>query len=160
LICLYGFGIALLLQTLFLLYRKHCSLYIIESTLSYIYFSQSGEGGGKHKIPEKNISDLPQNVQQIYGAYNQNGWKGNVSGQTKGTVALGKYDNDDRQLPTKDSTGKSIIYKEFDVNNKLPNAKRDAERFVVGSDGSVYYTDSHYGDGVSPTGLPPFVKIN
>ncbi|EHU9649350.1 hypothetical protein K7P65_002527 [Enterococcus faecalis] len=43
----------------------------------------------------------------------------------------------------KDSKGKSINYKEFDVNNKT-GAKREAERFVKGSDGSVYYPNDHY----------------
>ena len=49
--------------------------------------------------------------------------------------------------------------KEFDVNNRIPGMDRDAERFVVGSDGSIYYTDSHYGDEESPRGFPPFVRI-
>ena len=49
--------------------------------------------------------------------------------------------------------------KEFDVNSRIPDSRRDKERFVVGSDGSIYYTDSHYGDAISPTGLPNFIKI-
>ena len=43
-------------------------------------------------------------------------------------------------------------------NNYVPPT-RDAERFIVGSDGSVYYTDSHYGDKPSSNGNPDFIKI-
>ena len=62
-------------------------------------------------------------------------------------------------LPTIDNSGNPISYKEFDVNNKIPEVTRDGERFVVGSDGSLYYTDSHYGEGTSLTGMPSFAKI-
>lgn len=40
--------------------------------------------------------------------------------------------------------GEPITYQEFDVNNRIPGQDRDSQRFVVGSDGSVYYTDEHY----------------
>lgn len=40
--------------------------------------------------------------------------------------------------------GTPITYREHDVNNKNPGSARDAQRFVTGSDGSVYYTDDHY----------------
>ncbi|KAA3403424.1 hypothetical protein F1904_12410 [Akkermansia muciniphila] len=54
------------------------------------------------------------------------------------------YQNSDEKLPRTDSTGKEITYREFDVNNYNPGQSRDGERFVVGSDGSKYYTDDHY----------------
>jgi len=98
-----------------------------------------------------NINDLPSNVQNAYNKYDDNGWIGNVSGQTPGTGAGGVWDNDYAQLPTTDSTGSSITYKEFDVNNKISGSGRDGERFVVGSDGSIYYTSDHY---------ETFTKIN
>jgi guanyl-specific ribonuclease Sa len=80
----------------------------------------------------------------MYKKYEENGWNGSVSGQTLGTAAGSKYANRDGKLPTTDSSGNPITYKEFDVNNKFPNQSRDAQRFVKGSDGSVYYTDDHY----------------
>ena len=40
--------------------------------------------------------------------------------------------------------GTPITYREHDVNNKNPGSTRDAQRFVTGSDGSVYYTDDRY----------------
>ena len=110
-------------------------------------------------ILKRNLEELPQNVQEAYNRYDKSGWKGNVSGQTPGTKAGSIYQNRDGKLPTTDAKGNSITYKEWDVNNKQPGATRDSERFVTGSDGSIYYTDSHYGDGESLKGLPPFIKI-
>ena len=80
----------------------------------------------------------------MFNKYNKNGWNGNVSGQTKGTAAGSKYANINGKLPKVDSLGNPITYKEVDINNKLPDTGRDAERFVRGSDGSTYYTNSHY----------------
>ncbi|MFA0814260.1 MAG: ribonuclease domain-containing protein [Anaerofustis sp.] len=89
-----------------------------------------------------------------------NGWTGSVPGQTEGTKAGAIYRNEDGFLPEVDELGNSINYREFDVKNKHSDECRDAERFVVGTDGSVYYTDSHYGDIESPRGLPSFIKLN
>ena len=111
------------------------------------------------KVGTGNVTELPTNVQNTFQQYENTGWKGNFSGQTSGTKAGSPYQNRDGALPATDSIGNPITYREFDVNNKLPNANRDAQRFVVGTDGSVYYSDSHYGDGVSPTGIPSFIKI-
>lgn len=49
-------------------------------------------------------------------------------------------------------------YDEFDVNN-YNGVSRDGERFIVGSDGSVWYTDSHYGQSESLNGIDDFVHI-
>ncbi|WP_438433975.1 S8 family serine peptidase [Gorillibacterium sp. sgz500922] len=120
--------------------------------------SRATEGAG-NTIASRNLGDLPNNVEASYNQYNKSGWKGNIAGQTKGTKAGGTYENSNGALPKTDSAGNPITYREFDVNNKVTGQTRDAERFVVGSDGSVYYTDSHYGDISSPTGLPSFVKL-
>jgi len=118
-----------------------------------------GQNTGNNSIPTKSINDLPKNVQDAYNKYSKSGWKGNVSGQTDGTRAGKSYGNDNNKLPTTDSSGNPITYKEFDVNNKVPCDKRDSESFVIGSDGSIYYTDSHYGEITSTSGLPDFVII-
>jgi len=47
--------------------------------------------------------------------------------------------------PQEDGSGNNIEYREHDVNNKQSGQGRDAERFVTGSDGSIYYTNDHYG---------------
>ncbi|SEO94360.1 ribonuclease, partial [Amphibacillus marinus] len=95
-------------------------------------------------IPKKNISSLPNNVKHSYKNYKKNNWGGNVKGQTPGTKAGGSYKNREGKLPGVENSGKSITYNEYDVNNKLPNANRDSERFIKGSDGSLYYTNDHY----------------
>lgn len=102
--------------------------------------------------------DMPPNAKDAYDKYEQTGWKGNVPGQAKGTHAGGTWKNENAQLPCTDSNGNTITYREFDVNSAGPNG-RDAERFVVGSDGSVWYTDSHYGDNPSKNGIADFIKI-
>jgi RHS repeat-associated protein len=114
---------------------------------------------GKDVIPIVSVDALPPNVQNAYNGYESTGWQGNFSGQTQGTRAGRTYNNGNNALPTTDSSGKSLTYQEFDVNNKVPGADRDAERFVRGSDNTVYYTDSHYGTAASPQGLPTFVEI-
>jgi len=37
-----------------------------------------------------------------------------------------------------------VTYKEYDINPKIPGKNRGAERIVIGSDGSVWYTSDHY----------------
>jgi len=110
-------------------------------------------------VQSGSYDDLSQNAKDSYDAYDKNGWKGNTSGQTTGTKAGAAYSNSDGALPTTDSSGNAITYKEFDVNNKVQGMARDGERFLIGSDGSIYYTDSHYGQGASLSGILPFMKI-
>ena len=98
----------------------------------------------KDSIPKINYSDLPANVQNSYKKYSDIKWEGNFKGQTEGTAAGKKFRNADNSLPNIDKHDSPITYKEFDVNNKLPSKGRDGERFVRGSDGSIYYTDDHY----------------
>jgi guanyl-specific ribonuclease Sa len=60
-------------------------------------------------------------------------------------MAGGTFKNETQpQLPTLTPENKSITYKEFDVHNKPIIGGRDSQRFVVGSDGKVYYTPDHY----------------
>jgi guanyl-specific ribonuclease Sa len=65
------------------------------------------------------------------------GWKG-------GSV----FENDGRAggdvLPEIDAEGNAITYKEYDVWPKVPGNDRGAERVVIGSDKSVFYTNDHY----------------
>ena len=104
---------------------------------------KTGEETG-NIIKNGSLESLPKNAQIMYRKYSEHGWKGSVPGQTVGTAAGSKYLNRDRKLPYIDNSGNPITYKEFDVNNRLPNQSRDGERFVVGSDGSIYYTNDHY----------------
>jgi filamentous hemagglutinin len=90
------------------------------------------------------LDNLPPNVQNAYKGYEGNGWQGNYSGQALGTNAGRAWKNDLNDLPSVNSAGDSITYKEFDVNNRISGAARDSERFLAGSDGSIYYTADHY----------------
>lgn len=95
-------------------------------------------------IPKLKYSSLSDKAQYSFNEYTKVGWEGNFKGQTEGTAAGKKFRNADNVLPTTDQYNTPITYKEFDVNNKLPSRGRDGERFVRGSDGSVYYTEDHY----------------
>jgi guanyl-specific ribonuclease Sa len=59
------------------------------------------------------------------------------------------FENDGRgngqRLPENDEEGRPITYKTYDVKPYTPGVNRGAERLVVGSDGSAYYTSDHYG---------------
>uniref|UniRef100_UPI000686DF00 RHS repeat-associated core domain-containing protein n=1 Tax=Streptococcus minor TaxID=229549 RepID=UPI000686DF00 len=78
------------------------------------------------------------------GGYDGVGWQGNYRGQSPDTRAGGKYNDNEGYLPNFDNSGNKITYREFDINSKVADSGRDAERFVRGSDGSIYYTDKHY----------------
>jgi guanyl-specific ribonuclease Sa len=119
----------------------------------------AGKEGAGESVKAGSYDDLPSNARNSYKGYEANGWKGNYRGQATGTKAGKIYQNADDLLPKTDSAGNRITYREFDINSPTQGVGRDAERFVVGSDGSVYYTDSHYGQSTSPAELPPFVKI-
>jgi len=54
------------------------------------------------------------------------------------------FKNKEGLLPKSDSSGKSVDYKEWDVNPSGKGANRGAERIVTGSDGSAYSTKDHY----------------
>lgn len=65
-----------------------------------------------------------------------------------GYVGGRNFQNDGRGggqvLPETDSQGSTITYKEFDTKPYQKGLNRGAERIVVGSDGSAYYTSNHY----------------
>ncbi len=93
------------------------------------------------------INDLPQNAQKAFKGYSSNNWMGQYKGQvTKGyQVDAGKkWENRHLQMPAINNSGQVIKYFEYDVNTRKKGVNRDAERFVVSEDGTVYYTDSHY----------------
>src|SRR5262249_14640397 len=65
------------------------------------------------------------------------------------------FRNDKNYLPHVDGNGNPITYKEWDVYPQQNGVNRGAERMVTGSDGSAYYTDTHYGQKA----MPAFQKI-
>lgn len=66
------------------------------------------------------------------------------SANAPGTKGGQTWQNRERNLPAKDSSGKAVKYQEWDVNPKKRGQSRDAERIITGSDGSAWYTDDHY----------------
>ena len=92
----------------------------------------------------KKLDEFSQHVQSAYNGYSRNNWTGTYKGQSTGTKAGGRFKNNKNYLPNVDSNGNTIIYREFDINSKIVDSTRDEERFVKGSDGSLYYTDKHY----------------
>ncbi|MGF6907948.1 ribonuclease domain-containing protein, partial [Fusobacterium sp. PH5-44] len=97
----------------------------------------------KGKVGEKKLDELPQHVQDAYDEYTKGGWTSKESA-TSDTLEDGPHGNKEKLLPEKDDDGNEIEYREHDVNNAASKSTRGKERFVTGSDGSVYYTDIHY----------------
>lgn len=89
-------------------------------------------------------ADLPEKAKEMFDKYSDNKWQGNVAGQTPGTNAGGKFNNKHGELPVLDANNKPISYNKFDINNRIEGAERDTERFIKGTDGSIYYTNDHY----------------
>jgi guanyl-specific ribonuclease Sa len=88
-------------------------------------------------------STAPQSAIDVANYVGQNGGSpptGYVGGRT--------FQNDGRGggevLPTTDSQGNPITYREYDVNPRTPGVNRGSERVVIGSDGRAYYTNNHY----------------
>lgn len=92
-------------------------------------------------------ASLPTKVQASLGDLERSGWIRNWPGQANGK----SWRNDKSELPL------DVRYTEWDVTQSILGVNRGLERFVKGSDGSVYYTNNHYGD--VPNGQPSFVKI-
>lgn len=96
----------------------------------------SGTSGKHIVVPPKAREVL--NYIRTFGGFGPEGYKG---GDT--------FNNVDKNtgkplLPTKDSKGNNITYKEYDVNTQQPGANRGPERIVIGSNGDAYYTNDHY----------------
>jgi len=68
--------------------------------------------------------------------------KANDGAAPQGYVGGGTFRND--PLPGSQKLPLGVTYKEYDINPKIPGKNRGAERIVIGSDGSVWYTNDHY----------------
>ena len=77
--------------------------------------------------------DPPQKSQDLLEAIQQH------EGKTlPGYIGGGTFQNRERRLPRGH-------YREYDVNPKIRDRSRDAERIVIEQDtGKAYYTDDHY----------------
>ncbi|MUL47949.1 hypothetical protein FZI85_11720 [Mycobacterium sp. CBMA293] len=91
---------------------------------------------------------IPQNAQDTLDQVDAGKWP--QSANAPGTKGGRPYENDPppgegQKLPTEDGSGRTITYREWDVNPRKPGEDRDSERIVTGSDGSAWYTNNHYG---------------
>ncbi len=92
-------------------------------------------------------SELSEGAASSLNSLEAKGWKVNRPG-----VANGKsYSNNNDILPT------NTNYKEFDVNSNNIRPNRDQERFILGDNGSIYYTNNHFGDVLNFE--PAFYKL-
>jgi len=85
---------------------------------------------------------LPERARQVIEHFDRTGTRQNGYKQETGFVNDGRKGGE--VLPIATSSGEQITYMEWDVNPYVPSARRDAQRLVTGSDGSVYYTENHY----------------
>ena len=101
--------------------------------------------GRKSAYKVQGESKLSSNAQEMLRKYENHDWKGKPP-NIKGELNAGQvHRNKDGILPIYDKQGNIIKYKEYDINPKKPDTSgRDAERFVRGTDESVYYTSDHY----------------
>ncbi|MEU5940279.1 ribonuclease domain-containing protein [Micromonospora sp. NPDC047548] len=71
-----------------------------------------------------------------------------AGGQRMGPIGPETFRNDGETggciLPTHDSSGKAITYREWGTVQSRDNPNPGRERIVTGSDGSVYYSPTHY----------------
>ncbi len=100
--------------------------------------------------PKKKISQLPDNVKDSLALYIQADWDPSARRRLlpkNYKIATGKtFKNNVLQFPQVDKKGNPIHYIEHDVNS-VPvggNRENEAERFITGSDGSIFYTRNHY----------------
>ncbi|MFF3075338.1 polymorphic toxin-type HINT domain-containing protein, partial [Kitasatospora sp. NPDC057936] len=92
-------------------------------------------------IPDESMA-VVRDIQQ-YGVEAQG-----AGNQFAGPSTPARFENSGKngghQLPQYDSTGKAITYREWGTVQAGANPKPGGERIVTGSDGSIYYTATHY----------------
>ena len=117
------------------------------------YITRSTNKVAKPKYPKQSLSQMPQHVRARYEERVASNWKRSKGVPDKKLEAGRKWKNDIAQLPTRDTKGNPIFYKEHDISIASSQSGRGAERIVVGhsQDGNVlydyiYYTPNHYND--------------
>ncbi len=117
------------------------------------YIARSINRVAKPKYPKQSIGAMSHNVRVRYEERVRNNWKRSKGKTGKKLEAGGKWKNEIAQLPTKDSKGNPIFYREHDISIASSKNGRGTERIVTGhnKDGNVlydyiYYTPNHYYD--------------
>jgi len=94
-------------------------------------------------IQETTVSSNSTNTKQFFAvvpqkAYTVADYVAKNGRAPQGYVGGTVFQNREGLLP------QGTAYKEYDVNPKVSGQNRGAERIVIGSDGSRYYTGDHY----------------
>lgn len=109
-----------------------------------------------------NINRMPPAQQQAI-----NTTIGYINDGVKPTGQLGKkwgapYENDQGFLPKFDALGRKVTYTEYRVDptpfGEIKGGPAGTTRIVVGTDGSRYFTNTHYGDEKYDYGKP-FLRL-
>ena len=104
-----------------------------------------GGGGGfdvQQSILDGNFAgsyaQIPQKAWNVLNFLKSHNWHPpqNYKG---GKIFSNDGRNNGQKLPDN-----GVIYRKYDIDPKIPGEKRGAERIVVGSDGSAWYTPDHY----------------
>ncbi len=88
----------------------------------------------KNKKGESGSVPIPDEARDIAGQI-----KANNGAPPKGYKGGRRFENRDKKLP------EGVNYKEYDIHPYEKGKNRGAERIVIGDDGSVWYTNDHYG---------------
>lgn len=83
-------------------------------------------------------AEIPQKALDVLAIIDRTGKAppGYVGGRT--------FENRERRLARRTADGKTIAYREWDVNPKRTGVDRGPQRLVTGNDRSAYYTADHY----------------
>ncbi|MEV5651626.1 ribonuclease domain-containing protein [Nocardia sp. NPDC052254] len=104
--------------------------------------SSTGNSAAVPVAAPDRVAGVPGHAYDTLTEIDAGRWPG--SANAPGTKGGDQWMNRSGTLPKTDSSGKTLSYREWDVNPKQPGHTRDAERIVTGSDGSAYYTGDHY----------------
>ncbi|WP_340583576.1 ribonuclease domain-containing protein [Lactiplantibacillus plantarum] len=100
--------------------------------------------GSKYNISKGSPSQLPDHVKKYMISMKQLVGKGILKDKLRVQRRKENSKMRIRSFLSIDAKGDSLEYWEFDINNRMPNNIRDAERFLIDSKGHVYYTSNHY----------------
>ena len=93
-------------------------------------------------VPAENTPTVPQNALDTLDHVDRTGTA--PQGYKGGAPFLNDGRGGGQIIPAADAQGNPMTYQEWDVNPTVPGVNRGAQRLVIGSDGSAYYTDDHY----------------
>ena len=101
-------------------------------------------------ISKIQITDLPEQAQNMYKKYESFDWDGAeaIKDMNDGTVATKIFHNYENRLPISNENGTKLFYREYDAfpfgTEPGYENTRGVCRFVRDNFGKIYFTDNHY----------------